>query len=588
VRVLVTGSAGFIGGAVADRLEAQGDEVVRVDLLIAQAHAPGTTAERTHLVDVRDAAALRPLLDGVDVVCHQAAMVGAGVTVADLPAYASHNDLGTAVLLAAMHAAGVLRLVLAGSMVVYGEGRYDCPEHGAVRPGPRANADLDAGRFEPRCPRCGRDLVPGLVTEDAPFDPRSTYAATKAAQEYLVGAWARQTGGTAWSLRYHNVYGPRMPRDTPYAGVASIFRSALERGEAPRVLEDGCQRRDFVHVTDVAAANVVALVTDPPVDGLTAVNVCSGEPHTIGDLAYALAAATRGPEPVIVGGARPGDVRHVVADPARARSLLGFRAEVGFAAGVQAFATDPLRAPARTGRRHRTVSDRGPSTGPSRPEDRGVNVVPEIILPCLDEADALPVVMAALPGGWPVLVVDNGSTDGTAAVARALGARVVTEPRRGYGAAVHAGLESARAELVAVLDGDGSLDPAVLPGMVTAVAAGDTDLALGRRVPQGRRAWPWHARVGNALIAALLRHRGVPVHDVAPVRVARRVALLELGVADRAFGYPLELLLRAGAAGWRISEVPVPYRARAGGRSKVSGSLRGTFRATRDMAGLLR
>ena len=217
-----------------------------------------------------------------------------------------------------------------------------------------------------------------------------------------------------------------------------------------------------------------------------------------------------------------------------------------------------------------------------------MNVVPEIILPCLDEADALPVVMAALPAGWPVLVVDNGSTDGTAAVARALGARVVTEPRRGYGAAVHAGLEAAGADLVAVLDGDGSLDPAVLPGMAAVVAAGDTDLVLGRRVPQGRRVWPWHARVGNALIAALLRHRGVPVHDVAPVRVARRVALLELGVADRAFGYPLELLLRAGAAGWRISEVPVPYRARAGGRSKVSGSLRGTFRATRDMAGLLR
>ena len=124
--------------------------------------------------------------------------------------------------------------------------------------------------------------------------------------------------------------------------------------------------------------------------------------------------------------------------------------------------------------------------------------------------------------------------------------------------------------------------------MAAAVAAGDTDLALGRRVPQGRRVWPWHARVGNALIAAVLRHRGVPVHDVAPVRVARRAALLELGVADRAFGYPLELLLRAGAAGWRISEFPVPYRARAGGRSKVSGSLRGTFRATRDMAGLLR
>jgi dTDP-L-rhamnose 4-epimerase len=140
-----------------------------------------------------------------------------------------------------------------------------------------------------------------------------------------------------------------MPRDTPYAGVASIFRSALERGEAPRVLEDGGQRRDFVHVTDVAAANVLALATDPPGPGLTAVNVCSGAPHTVGDLARALAATTGGPAPVVVGGARAGDVRHIVADPARARSLLGFRAAVGFAEGVRAFATDPLRAPARAG-----------------------------------------------------------------------------------------------------------------------------------------------------------------------------------------------------------------------------------------------
>jgi glycosyltransferase involved in cell wall biosynthesis len=217
-----------------------------------------------------------------------------------------------------------------------------------------------------------------------------------------------------------------------------------------------------------------------------------------------------------------------------------------------------------------------------------VHVTAEIILPCLDEAAALPAVLAALPAGWPVLVVDNGSTDGTAAVARAHGARVVTEPRRGYGAAVHTGLTAARADLVAVLDGDGSLDASVLPEMAGAVASGASDLAVGRRVPQARGVWPWHARGANMLIAALLRRRGVPVHDIAPIRVARRAALLGLGVADRGFGYPLELLLRAGAAGWRIAESPVPYRARAGGRSKVSGSVRGSIRAGRDMAGLLR
>jgi dTDP-L-rhamnose 4-epimerase len=348
MRVLITGGAGFVGSHVADRLAADGHDVLLLDALLPQAHGTAGWAPRhEHVVgDVRDGDLLARLLPGMDAVCHQAAMVGHGVDPSDAPAYAAHNDLGTAVLLAAMHAAGARRLVLAGSMVVYGEGRYDCPEHGVVRPSPRAAADLDAGLYEPRCPRCGRELVSGLVGEDAPPDPRSTYAATKLAQEHLASAWARQAGGRVWSLRYHNVYGPRMPRDTPYAGVASIFRSALERGEPPRVLEDGRQRRDFVHVTDVAAANALALTTDAA--GFEAVNVCSGDPHTVGELARELAERMGGPAPVVVGGARPGDVRHVVADPARARTRLGFTASVGFAEGVAAFATEPLREPAVT------------------------------------------------------------------------------------------------------------------------------------------------------------------------------------------------------------------------------------------------
>ncbi|RTL70376.1 MAG: NAD-dependent epimerase/dehydratase family protein [Pseudonocardiaceae bacterium] len=347
MRVLVTGGAGFIGSHIADLAAADGHDVVVLDALLPQAHGPETpawTADHEFVRgDVRDADVVQDLLGGVDVVCHQAAMVGHGVDPFDAPDYAAHNDVGTAVLLAEMHRGGVGRLVLAGSMVVYGEGRYDCAEHGVVRPGPRAWTDVDAGKFEPRCPRCGRELVPGLVPEDAPLDPRSTYAATKLAQEHLASAWARQTGGSVWSLRYHNVYGARMPFGTPYAGVASIFRSALERGEAPRVMEDGRQRRDFVHVSDVAAANLAALTT--PVDGFAAANVCSGEPHTVGDLARELARAMDGPEPEIVGGARPGDVRHVVADPAFARERLGFRARTSFAEGVAAFATDPLRSP---------------------------------------------------------------------------------------------------------------------------------------------------------------------------------------------------------------------------------------------------
>lgn len=354
MRVLITGGAGFIGSHIADLLADTGHDVLLLDALLPQAHGgsgapPWSSRHELVVGDVRDGDLLGRLLTGVDAVCHQAAMVGHGVDPSDAPEYASNNDYGTAVLLAAMHAAAVRRLVLAGSMVVYGEGHYECAQHGAVRPGPRRPSDLEAGRFEPPCPLCGAPLSDGLVDEDARLDPRSTYAASKLAQEHLASAWARQTGGSVWSMRYHNVYGARMPRDTPYAGVASIFRSALAGGEAPRVMEDGRQRRDFVHVTDVALANALALDTDGAAGLLTPVNVCSGEPHTVGELAGTLAAAMNGPEPVIVGGARAGDVRHVVASPARARELLGFTARTSFADGVTAFATDKLREPAATG-----------------------------------------------------------------------------------------------------------------------------------------------------------------------------------------------------------------------------------------------
>lgn len=341
MRVLITGGAGFIGSHVADELAAQGHECVLLDALLPEAHGAIPLLDHELVIgDVTSPETSRPLLSTVDAVCHQAAMVGHGVDPFDAPSYARHNDLGTAVLLAEMHRAGVSRLVLASSMVVYGEGRYRCLTHGIVR-GERSPADLARGLYEPRC-ACGDFLMPELVPEDAPLEPRSTYAATKLAQEHLAAAWARQTGGSVWALRYHNVYGPRMPRDTPYAGVASIFRSALQSGEAPKVMEDGRQRRDFVHVTDVARANVLALGSARP--GFEAVNVCSGSVRTIRDLAFALAEACGGPEPRIVGGARPGDVRHVVASPAKAAEVLGFEARVRFEDGVRAFATDPLRA----------------------------------------------------------------------------------------------------------------------------------------------------------------------------------------------------------------------------------------------------
>jgi glycosyltransferase involved in cell wall biosynthesis len=212
----------------------------------------------------------------------------------------------------------------------------------------------------------------------------------------------------------------------------------------------------------------------------------------------------------------------------------------------------------------------------------------DVVLPCLDEAAALPGVLAAMPAGYRAIVVDNGSTDGSPAVAAAHGATVVHEPRRGYGAAVHTGLSLARAEIVCFLDADGSLDPAELVPLVAAVSDG-AHLAVGRRVPVSRHVWPWHARAGNRVLARVMRRRGLPVTDIACMRAARRTDLLALGVRDRAFGYPLELLVRAAAAGWSVVEQDVSYRARAAGtRSKVSGSVRGTFRAVRDMAGVLR
>ena len=349
MRVLLTGSAGFIGAAVADQLEARGDEVVRVDLMLPMAHGSTGVPDGTHQLDVRDAADWvgRGLLRGVDVVCHQAAVVGAGVKVADLPAYAAHNDLGTAALLAAMHEAGVDKLVQASSMVVYGEGRYTCDEHGEQPPGVHSRADLDAGRFENPCPVCGEPLAWGVIDEDARLEPRSSYAASKVAQEHYATAWVRQADAAAVSLRYHNVYGPGMPRDTPYSGVAAMFRSSLERGEAPQVFEDGRQMRDFVHVYDVARANLASIdaVVSDPAGSHRAFNVASGHPIGIREVAELVARGTgRDIAPEVTGGYRLGDVRHVVASPERARAELGFSASVLPEVGLPAFAAAPLRA----------------------------------------------------------------------------------------------------------------------------------------------------------------------------------------------------------------------------------------------------
>ncbi|GAB4009223.1 NAD-dependent epimerase/dehydratase family protein [Nocardioides ultimimeridianus] len=348
MRVLLTGSAGFIGAAIRDDLLADGHEVVAVDLLLPQAHgsAPALPPD-THRLDVRRAAddpAWDAVLRGVDVVCHQAGMVGVEASAADLPAYASHNDVGTAALLAAMAAHRIDRLVLASSMVVYGEGRYACATHGPQLPGPRSVERLEAGHFENPCPRCGDDLAWLPVGEEQPLRPRSGYAAGKVAQEHYAGAWARATGSRVIALRYHNVYGPGMPRDTSYCGVAAMFRSRIEHGLAPLVFEDGGQTRDFVHVADVARANLTAVgaVRTAAPGSLSAYNVASGSPITIAEVAGILGAAA-GITPETTGGYRLGDVRHVVASPDLAARELGFRARVAPDAGLRELATAQLR-----------------------------------------------------------------------------------------------------------------------------------------------------------------------------------------------------------------------------------------------------
>jgi dTDP-L-rhamnose 4-epimerase len=378
MRVLVTGAAGFIGSHIASMLQEAGHEVRGLDSLTPAVHNGRPSHVAWDLVegDVRDPAAVDEALTGVDAVCHQAAMVGLGVDLSDLPMYSDVNVTGTAVLLEAMGRHGIGGLVFASSMVVYGEGAYDCAAHGRVRPLPRDPGDLAAGLFEPRCPVCGSPLATSTVGEDAPLDPRNAYAASKVAQEHLAASWARLTGGVAIGLRYHNVYGPRMPRDTPYSGVAAIFRSCLENGVPPRVFEDGGQRRDFIHVRDVARANLLALSavagrgaggrgpagggrgsggTRGLADGsLRCYNVASGEPHTVGEMASALAGAfggiggSDGIESVVTGEYRLGDVRHIVASPEGAARDLGFRAQTRFAAGMAEFARAPLREPALT------------------------------------------------------------------------------------------------------------------------------------------------------------------------------------------------------------------------------------------------
>lgn len=354
--LLVTGGLGFIGSHIVEAALARGWRVTVVDSLRPDVHASADVPRWFSALDgdveliVADAVeGARPVLGSVDLVCHQAAKVGLGVDFSDAPDYVESNVGVTARLLAELARQGVRRLVLASSMVVYGEGLYRDGER-IVQPPERAVDDLESGRFDP-LDAAGRPLRPVLIAEEDQTDPRNVYAASKLAQEHLARSWARSTGGRVAALRYHNVFGPRMPSGTPYAGVASLFRARLADGLPPLVFEDGRQRRDFIDVRDVAGANLAAADWLPAqTDGtFRAFNVGSGHVRTIGDFATALSDAMGGPPPVVTGDYRLGDVRHITASSERAARELGWRAGADWESAVREFAEAPSRAASVSG-----------------------------------------------------------------------------------------------------------------------------------------------------------------------------------------------------------------------------------------------
>jgi len=338
---LITGGAGFIGSHLADRLLAEGWRVRALDNLDPLAHPSGKPPDHLDgeveliVADVRDPDALDRALEGVEVVFHLGGVVGNGESMVNVRRAVDANSVGTAAVLEAVLARrdAIRRLVVASSMVVYGEGAYRCPDHGEVPAPGRGAEQLRARRWEPLCPRCGRDLEPVAVSEDQPLRPTSVYGITKRDQEELALTLGQAYGFEAVALRYLSTYGPRQALGNPYTGVAALFAARVAGGQRPRVFEDGGQLRDLVSVADVAEAT--ARAAEAPAAAGEAINVASGRRMRIAELARRISSALGSElEPEITGEFRAGDIRHCFADACRARELLGFEARVAVSDGI--------------------------------------------------------------------------------------------------------------------------------------------------------------------------------------------------------------------------------------------------------------
>jgi dTDP-L-rhamnose 4-epimerase len=339
-KILVTGGAGFIGSHLTDALIERGHQVRVLDLLVPQVHSNGTAqylnpkAEFIH-GDVCDAGTVQRALDGVEAVFHEAAEVGVGQSMYEIDRYVRANDLGTGVLLQQVIAAKdrIKKLIVASSMSIYGEGAYSCPKCGEVYPQLRPTEQLLARRWEVECPECGSELAPIGAKEEKPLFPTSVYAITKQDQEQFCLVVGRAYGIPTVALRYFNVYGPRQALSNPYTGVCAIFSARLLNNQPPVIFEDGGQTRDFVHVSDIVQANLLALENDGA--DYQAVNVGTGVPTSVRQVAQLLGEGLgKNLEPEIVAKYREGDIRHCVSDISRARKLLGYEPRVSLQHGI--------------------------------------------------------------------------------------------------------------------------------------------------------------------------------------------------------------------------------------------------------------